>query len=134
MPLSPTGHSSLSSPLRCTGINELWVKQGTQKNKRDSESGREIGSLAGGYFSTAKDQYEQECSMSCVDNGEQKERDLKITSFICSISNTLLTNHFAWIKNQRKIICSGFFIFISFDGTRSEEGTYYSPKCCAVAA
>lgn len=82
MPLSLAGHSSLSSPHRCTGINELWVKQGTQKNKRDRGSGREIGSLAGGYISTAKDKYEQECSMSHVGNGEEKERTLKINSFL----------------------------------------------------
>lgn len=77
MPLSLAGHFSLSFPYHCTGINESWVKQGNTKEEgRDRESEREMGGLHGGYFSKAKDKYEQKCSMSCVDKGERAEKEL----------------------------------------------------------
>lgn len=77
MPLSLVGHFSLSFPYHCTGINESWVKQGTQKKKGEIEkSEREMGGPLGGYFSKAKDKYEQKCGMSCVDKGERGETEL----------------------------------------------------------
>lgn len=35
-----------------------------------------MGGLVGGYFSKAKDKYEQKCSMSYVDKGERGEKEL----------------------------------------------------------
>lgn len=50
----------------------------TKEEDRDRESEREMGGLVGGYFSQAKDKYEQKCSMSCVDKVEEggKKKDL----------------------------------------------------------
>jgi len=75
MPLSLAGHFSLSFPYHCTGINGSWIKQGTQKNKRDRESEREMRSLLGAYSSRARDKYEQKCSISCVDKGVRGEKE-----------------------------------------------------------
>lgn len=87
MPLSLVSHFSLSFPYHCTGINESWLKQGTQKNKRDRESEREMRSVVGGYFSKAKDKYGRKCNVSCVDKGGKKKKSkvatyLKINSWL----------------------------------------------------
>ncbi len=50
--------------------------ENTKERERDRESGREMGASVGGYFSKAKDKYEQKCSMSCVDKGDRGEKEL----------------------------------------------------------
>lgn len=114
MPLSSVGHFSLSFPFHCTGINESWVKRGTQKNEGDRESEREMGGLGRWLFLKEAKKINTSRNVAChVWTKEEEEEKssvatyLKINcwlyfSFSRDINNTPVTDLCVLLKRKKR--------------------------------